>query len=360
MIKAFFWDRKWALWAYGGGLFILALLYSQVSISVRLNDWYGQFYSLLQKATEHPVSEFYACLIKFGWLATPYIFLAMIINFFTRHYAFRWRKAITFDYLPRWRKVPEKIEGESQRIQEDAQKFAQIVESLGLMVIKTIMTLIAFMPILWQLSKHVNVPAFIGGTPVPIFDQAGKIITTINYFPGSLVWLALILSIGGSIISWLVGVRLPKLQYNNQVVEAAFRKELVLGEDNKAAHATLPTMIELFTGLEFNYKRLFLNFSYYDTWLNFYVLSVEITPYLIVAPNLFSGAMLLGVMMQVSNAFDKVQAGFSLFATNWTTVTELRSIWMRLHEFETKMDKYQTSDIAETDKKIEKEKEEQK
>ena len=59
-----------------------------------------------------------------------------------------------------------------------------------------------------------------------------------------------------------------------------------------------------------------------------------IVPYLIVGPSLFSGAILLGVVVQVSNAFQKVHGGFALFLENWTTITELRSIWKRLHEFE--------------------------
>ncbi|MCS5598881.1 MAG: hypothetical protein NZ707_03930 [Rhodospirillales bacterium] len=29
-----------------------------------------------------------------------------------------------------------------------------------------------------------------------------------------------------------------------------------------------------------------------------------------------------------------------MFLHNWTTITELRSIWKRLHEFESNLDKY--------------------
>ena len=67
-----------------------------------------------------------------------------------------------------------------------------------------------------------------------------------------------------------------------------------------------------------------------------------IVPYLLVGPSLFTGAILLGVVVQVSNAFQKVHGGFALFLHNWTTITELRSIWKRLHEFERNLDKYAT------------------
>ena len=34
------------------------------------------------------------------------------------------------------------------------------------------------------------------------------------------------------------GVKLPNLEYNNQKAEAAFRKELVLGEDDRENYAS--------------------------------------------------------------------------------------------------------------------------
>ncbi len=42
----------------------------------------------------------------------------------------------------------------------------------------------------------------------------------------------------------------------------------------------------------------------------------------------------LGVIVQVSNAFQRVHNSFSLFIHQWTTITELRSIHKRLGEFE--------------------------
>ena len=100
------------------------------------------------------------------------------------------------------------------------------------------MTLIAFIPILWVLSSNVTVPF-------------------LNDVSGSLVWVALTLSLGGILISWLVGIKLPGLEYNNQKVEAAFRKELVYGEDDRKNYVQAPTILQLFTGIKFNYHKLF-------------------------------------------------------------------------------------------------------
>jgi peptide/bleomycin uptake transporter len=222
---------------------------------------------------------------------------------------------MTFSYVDKWQKVDKEIEGASQRIQEDIYRFARIVESLGLQVIRAIMTLIAFLPILWGLSKGVD-------------------LEPIKSVPGSLVWVALLVSLGGLLISWFVGIKLPGLEYNNQKVEAAFRKELVYAEDDKVTYGRTETIVELFVGLKFNYNRLFLHYGYFDIWVNFFEQLMVIVPYLIMGPGLFTGVITLGVLVQVSNAFSKVRESFSIFIANWTTITELRSIHKRLKEFQ--------------------------
>lgn len=315
MFRAFYKSKKWALWAYGGGAVLLVSLFIQVQFTVMINEWYGSFYTMLQKATEHDVSELWLGIRQFLQIAVPYIVIATITAYFTRIYAFRWREAMTFAYVEKWQKVEEEIEGSSQRIQEDIYRFARIVESLGLQVVRAIMTLFAFLPILWGLSSGVEIPY-------------------IKDIPGSLVWLALAVSLGGLIISWFVGIKLPGLEYNNQRVEAAFRKELVYAEDDKVNFGQTPTIIGLFTSLKFNYHRLFLHYGYFDLWLNSFEQVLVIVPFIIMGPGLFTGLITLGVLIQVSNAFDKVRESFSIFISNWTTITELRSIFKRLKEFE--------------------------
>jgi len=248
-------------------------------------------------------------------LAVPYVIIYTITNYFTRLWAFRWREAMTYSYMPYWKSIDAKVEGASQRIQEDAMNFAKIVESLGLQLVRALMLLIAFIPILWGLSENVVIPFF-------------------KDISGSLVVVSLTASLGGLLISWLVGIKLPGLEYNNQKVEAAFRKELVYGEDDRANYAGPLTILQLFTGIKFNYHKLFLHYGYFDLWLIMYNQSMIIVPYLLMGPGLFTGAMTLGVLIQTSSAFREVQGSFSLFLQNWTRITELRSIYKRLSEFE--------------------------
>ena len=342
MIKSFFLEKKWRLWSWGGLSLLIISLWFQVQMTVAINVWYGKFYDLLQNAGDYVdnpqegIQLFFSQLISLEYIlngfegdlsfvviAFPYIFLAIFTGWFTRIYGLRWREAMTFNYIPKWQAVESEIEGASQRIQEDCNRFARIIESLGLQVIRALMTLIAFIPILWTLSEKVDIPI-------------------LKDIDGSLVWFTLIISLGGIVISWFVGIKLPGLEYKNQRVEAAFRKDLVLGEDDKKNYAQTETLLELFTGIRFNYHRLYLHYGYFDGWMHTYDQFMIIAPYLIMGPGLFTGLITLGVMVQVSNAFSRVHGGFALFLHNWTTITELRSIWKRLSEFERNLEIYKT------------------
>jgi len=346
MIKAFYKAREWALWAYGGGALLISSLWLQVQMTVALNEWYGRFYDLLQNAAsfsddpQKGIDQFFRELISIGYvssgfegtpsfvvIAFPYVILAIFTGWFTRIYGLRWREAITFNYVPRWRAVEYEIEGASQRIQEDCNRFARIVESLGLQIVRAVMTLIAFIPVLHKLSEKVDTPI-------------------LRDIEGSLVWAALVISLGGLFVSWLVGWKLPGLEYNNQKVEAAFRKDLVLGEDDKVNHADMGKLQGFFVDIRRNYHRLYFHYTYFDAWATSYDQFMSILPYIMMCPGLFTRMLTLGVMVQVSNAFAKVHGSFSLFLHNWTTITELRSIWKRLHEFETNLDRYQVTQAA--------------
>lgn len=315
MFKSFFASKKWALWAYGGALFIILLLVYQTHLNVRINEWYQEFYDIMQNVKDHNVSEFWHYIMLFLQIAMPYVVTYMVVAFFASHWVFRWREAITFSYLGFWRNCKNDIEGSSQRIQEDIYRFGKIMEDLGVKVLRAVMTLIAFVPVLWILSEKMTLPY-------------------LKDIPGSLVWTALGISLGGLVISWFVGIKLPHLEYNNQKVEAAFRKELVLAENNKANFGRPETVMELFTGLKFNYYRLFLHYGYFNIWLISFSQFLVIVPYMLMGNGLFTGVITLGVLVQVSNAFSQVRESFSVFIENWTTITELRSIFKRLDEFE--------------------------
>jgi peptide/bleomycin uptake transporter len=312
MINSFFKTQKYKFWAWGGLVFLFLITWGQVYLTVLLNEWYGEFYNILQKAED--IEAFWNSMLKFTYIAIPYIFIAMLVFYFAQHYAFKWREAITEYYIPLWEKCPSNIEGASQRIQQDTYEFAKALESLGLGLFKAILTLIAFIPILWTLSTHITLPIF-------------------KDIEGSLVYIALLTSLGGMIISYVVGIKLPGIEYDNQKVEAKYRKQLVYSEDDKS-YANSQTLFELFTGLKANYFKLFNHYSYFSLWANLYGQVMIILPYLIMAPSLFVGVITLGIVTQTGNAFGKVNDSFSYLIDHWTDITKFISVIKRLKEFE--------------------------
>lgn len=309
----FFKNKHWAMWAYLGGFCIILLLISQTYCSVLLNDWYRHFYDILQNVEKNTLADFWDSLFKFMLIALPYVLIISVTNFLSRIYMLRWRQAIAEDMSGKWLSTNSMIEGASQRIQEDTARFAQILGSLGIEIIRGVMVLIAFIPILWTLSSTLI---------VPLFGKAA----------GSLVWYAIIISFGGIIVSWFVGIKLPILEYNNRKTEAAYRKQLVFGEDNRQL-ITNESLFSLFTGLRLNHQTLYLHQSYFDLWASFYSQFVVIIPYIIGGVGLFDGTLTLGMLVQISNCFGKVHESFSIVLNRWTAITELRSIYIRLKEF---------------------------
>ena len=315
MIKSFFGSKEWRLWAWGGSLLLLLLVWTQVQLSVEFNEWYIRFYTILQKAED--IDAFWNEMGTFGYLATFWVLISVFVYYFTQHYAFRWRQAITYYYLPYWASEKENIEGASQRIQEDTYSFARSLETLGLGLFRALLTLIAFIPILWGLSSKITIPW----------------LSTID---GSLVWIALITSIGGVLISYIVGIKLPGIEYDNQKVEAAYRKQLVYSEDDKE-FADLPTLYGLFDDLRKNYFRMFNHYSYFTLWGATYSQTMIILPYLLMGPSLFVGVITLGVLIQTKNAFAEVNNSFSYLIDHWTEITKFLSVIKRLREFENRL-----------------------
>ena len=118
MLKSFWCNKHWALWAWGGLLLLIASLWLQVQMTVAINTWYGGFYDLLQDAASYKdksqigISLLFNKLISlkytlsgfdpeidvsFAEIAFPYIALAIFTGWFTRIYGLRWREALTFN-----------------------------------------------------------------------------------------------------------------------------------------------------------------------------------------------------------------------------------------------------------------------
>ncbi len=319
---AVFWFRylphKWQLWSIVGSQLILFSTYFSVQVSVAINNWRRPFFDAVQNALSEnsttTAGDLYSLILIFTQIAFIWIAVYVVTRFFVSHYVLRRRTAMNDFDVGKWARVRH-IEGASQRVQEDTMRFAGIVEGLGVAIVDSIMTLFAFLPVLLALSANVTSLPFVGEIANPLLSAA-------------LFW-----SVFGTVFLAAVGIKLPGLEFKNQRVEAAYRKELVYGEDDEN-RAQPPTLAELFSNVRRNYFRLYFHYMYFNVARSFYLQADNIFAYLLLIPTIAVGAITFGLMQQILTAFSQVTNSFQYLVNSWPTIVELLSIYKRLQAFE--------------------------
>lgn len=317
MFKSFFLNRQWMHWSVLGTVAIVLMVMFQVQLDVWLNQFFANFYDKLQYSFTVPgsliLTDYFALCLSFLKIGVIYVLLMVFMEFFIKHYVFRWRTAMADYYMKHWSKLRH-VEGASQRIQEDTMRFARIVETIGVTFIRSLITLMAFLPILMKLSEHIIVLPWIGA------------------IDNSLVYLAILSSLFGTIILAIASRKLPGLEFNNQKVEAAYRKELVFGEDDEE-RAQPPAIKELYSEIRKNYYVLYRQYLYFDVVKFSYLQSTVILPLIALGPTIVAGALTIGLINQIIDAFGRVDDSFKFLVNSWDTLIELASIYKRLKVF---------------------------
>ena len=386
MFREFFCGQcRTALVAWLGLLVVLGYSAFLAHIKARLNSFYATFYDLLQEggglvgtnnANVTEVSsgdsgsveegsgeslEAYRARVSaqlwlFAEIIAPVVTTSPACKWVRSSWAFAWRLALMSGYLRAWDTHAEPIEGASQRLHEDTQRFAVALDGCLVTVLDAIFTLIVFTPILCELSLEIRPPLDFGA------------------LNGGWLWgtafLASLVGLGGAVV---FGQKLVYLEVDNQRVEALLRKDLVLLETTPAvivgtaatgagasgaseprepprltpeqARAPgfgptayfVPTLARLHT----NYHALFRHFSLLNLWLALFDQVMTIFPYMIAAPLVFADdpahRITLGTLIKMSNSFEKVFASLSIIAESWGEVNEFRSVLHRLREFEAQL-----------------------
>lgn len=314
--------HPWWRWSVLGSALIVFVTYLQVEVSVIQNNYFGVLYNLIQAALTHnpvvPALRFYSLLLTFFYLGLAYVTVYALIAFFISHYIFRWRTAMNNFYMSHWEAL-RVIEGASQRIQEDTMRFSQTTEDLGSSLITSVLTLVAFLPVLVRLSANVTMLPLVGRLPY------------------SLVIAAVLWSAFGTMFLALIGIKLPGLNFRNQRVEAAYRKELVYGEDDPS-RAQPPAVRELFARVRKNYFKLYFNYLYFNVGRYLYLQADGAFGLVIMIPTIVAGAITFGTLQQIFNVFDQVRGSFQYLVNSWSTIVELQSIYKRLRTFEASLD----------------------
>jgi putative ATP-binding cassette transporter len=326
-----YWHSEERWMARGLLAIVVGLNLGLVYLNVLFNDWNGRFYDALQ---EKNLPHFWRELGIFTILAFSFIVVGVYQYYLRQMLIIRWRRWLTERYQANWlaNRVYYRIElanratdNPDQRIQEDLGNFSNQTLSLGLDAMSSVVTLFSFFLILWNLSGPLS------------FALAGIHVT----IPGYMVWVAIIYAVVGSGLTQRIGRRLAKLFFEQQKYEADFRFTLVRLRENAEGvalyrgeadeHARLSERFGKVLGNWLAIMRLNKHLLWFTT---FYSQLAIIFPFLVAAPRYFSGAITMGTLFQVSNAFGQVQSALSWFINSYTDIANWRSSVDRLTSFD--------------------------
>jgi peptide/bleomycin uptake transporter len=327
MLREFF-GAGWFAW-FGLSVLVGHSLFA-ADLKRRLNAWYGTFYDLLQTgaelgsgpspdAQEHVRDQ----LVAFVCIVAPLIVVHPAARYIRSVWILEWRLCLVKAYLSRWDPDARSLEGSSQRIQEDTARLARGFNTAVATVLDAALSLVVFIPVLLDLGAQTQPPEQLG------FLKSGWLL--------AVACTTATLHMGGA---WMIGMPLVLLEVNNQRVEAAFRRRLVLDESTPAGAQAEDLGVpawSLTDAIKENYLALYRAFFFLNAYLGAFDQCIVIVPYVVVAPLLFAAPgvrVTLGVLMQVSNAFSRVFGALTVVAESWADIQDFRSTLHRLREFE--------------------------
>jgi len=222
-----------------------------------------------------------------------------------------------------------KLDNPDQRIAEDSlllvQKSVDLIKSL----VYNLAKLIAFVAILWQVSKVLK---------FEIFGMRFEI-------EGFLLYVALIYTLLCSLITHLIGRRLRGLNFAKQRAEADYRSDLLLVRENAEAVAFMrgedaerSRFRASFGEIAKNWRSIMNTEFRLECFSASYLKITNLIPIFACLPLYLSRAMSFGDMMQARSAFYSVQDGFAWFMDYYKQIMEWAASVQRIYEFISRMD----------------------
>jgi len=328
-------EERWRARLLLGVVILLNL--SLVGMSVLLSYWNREFFNSLQAKDS---DAFWSLLFwwrqtdsgpmpGFVFVAALYILIAVYALYLRQALQIRWRRWLTREYLDRWLAdrayyrialTDPGTDNPDQRIAEDLRMFVDGTLMLGLGLMRSVVSLVSFVVVLWTLSGPLTVLGI--------------------QIPGYMVWVALLYAMLGTWLAHLVGRPLIWLNFNQQRVEADFRYALVRFRENaegialhageadekRSLRARFHAVVENWWSIMVATKRLtFFTSGYTQVAIVF--------PFVVASPGYFAGRIPLGGLTQTATAFGEVQGALSWFVDNYAALTEWRATVQRLTGF---------------------------
>ena len=217
----------------------------------------------------------------------------------------------------RGRFVTTPVDNPDQRIQQDITSYASDSQSLALGAVSSVVALVSFTIILWQLSGSLTVFGF--------------------QIPRAMVFLAYIYVIIATVFAIRIGRPLIRLNFLNELLTASYRYSLVRVRDNSES-------IAFYRGEQVENAGLLARFAAViaNTWaivyrslkfqgFNLVISQIAVVfPYVIQAPRFFSQQITLGDVNQTAAAFGQVQSALSFFRLAYDDFASYRASLNRL------------------------------
>lgn len=330
-----YWRSEERVFAWGLLFGVLALNMGGIYCAVLLNEWNARFYNALQTLDK---DNFSFLLFQFLGIVMIYITILVAESFMQAYLAFKWRIWLTKQILGDWLSNntfcklfthKSKTENPDQRISQDVSLFTSSTLTLSLSIVTQLVKSVTFAFILWTLSSSLLLP-LPGGIELKI--------------PGYMLWITIIYVIISTVIIYVTGKPLVKLDYAQEKVEADFRFGLMrirerrdevsmidgANAEKKFLHGTLQDVIS-------NYKKIIKRNIYVNSFQYISINFTTILPILAAAPMFFSGVITLGILMQIANAFSQVEGALMVFAMNFQAFASWKATFNRILDFKSEM-----------------------
>src|SRR5438094_392053 len=342
MIRPYwFSEDRWP--ARGLLLVVVALTLGMVYLSVLLNQWNNDFFSALQAKNSVMFRE---QLVRVSWLVGVFIVLAVYQLYLNQMLEIRWRRWLTERPLRagladgayyRMPHVAHETDNPDQRTAEDIQLLISHALALFIGGLRAVVTLAAFVAILWGLSGTLLVS--VGGLSLVL--------------PGYMVWVSLLYALGGTWLTDWIGRPLVRLNFDRQRYEADFRFSLVRFRENSEGVALyhgeadeFRGFRELFGAVVRNWWGIMRRQKRLTFFTSGYSQGAWIVPSVVAAPRYFRGELGLGGLMQTVGAFNQVQDALSFFVVSYKEIAAWCSVVERLAGFERALEAVGLADLA--------------
>lgn len=309
---------------------IVAVILVNMVGQVRLNAWQGDFYDALE---QRHLQALLQQVLVFLMIVAGLLGLVVGETWLREMLEVRAREWLTHDLINQWL-IPRRAYllayagdigvNPDQRMQADALRLTELSIGLSIGLLRSSLSLLSFLGVLWMLSGEVMFT--IGERTLPI--------------PGYLVWCALAYAISGSWLTWRVGRPLIAINAERYAREAELRFALVRISESAEAISVYGGETDERRGLETPVDRVvavtrrLANRLARLTWITSgYGWLGLVVPVLVAAPGYFQGALTFGGLMMAVGAFNHVQAALGWFVDNFPAIANWRATLFRVVAF---------------------------